>query len=235
MKEIKLPYFDERSTDIDMLVFHCSSEDSEAMIGVLQKLRLSAHYVIGVDGEIIRLVSEEKRAWHAGVSMWRGKENINHNSIGIEISSASMGQKPYNQKQIDSVVSLSKEIIVKYGIKPQNVVGHSDITPTRKPDPGKAFPWQYLAQSGVGLWYDLADADKVCENDVEVLLKGIGYDVSNLEASLCAFCRHFMPDKVDTVDDINELVKNPCGVNLVVDDELLRVIKACYWAYQKKV
>lgn len=143
---------------------------------------VSSHYLISANGTITQLVDESKRAWHAGKSSWKKNDQLNNYSIGIEIVNpgfSEIGQDPctenvniwnqenghqvsgsphlwysFTQAQIESVINLCKEIINRYDIKPENILGHSDIAPGRKVDPGPLFPWQELAQQGVGIWYD---------------------------------------------------------------------------------
>ena len=233
MRTKMLPYFNERPSKVSALVLHCSAHDTDDMIAVLQKEELSAHYVVGLNGDVVQLVPEEKRAWHAGISSWREFENLNHNSIGIEISSLSMGQEPYSEKQIKSVMELCQEIIKRHQIPARNVVGHSDIAPTRKPDPGVAFPWKLLAENGVGLWYDLQDAEKIAENNPKILLKRIGYNTENLPAAMTAFCRHFIPQEVEIKQDIHTLLQYPFNENFSPDEKYLPILKACCAAYQE--
>lgn len=232
MRKVYLPYFNERPAEIDTLVLHCSAHGADEMIKVLKEKELSAHYIVGLRGGVVALVPEEKRAWHAGISSWRGRENLNHNSVGIEISSLSMGQKAYSRRQINAVIELCRDIIARYGIKPQNIVGHSDIAPERKPDPGKAFPWKYLAENGIGLWYDIRDAEKVAENSISELLKGIGYDTQNLRAAECAFLRHFIPEAVPETT-VKNVLENPYAVDFCWKKEYLAVLKACFYVYSK--
>lgn len=229
-----LPFWDERPQNIDSLVLHCSSHQPEEMIKVLVAEKLSSHYIIGSNGQVFQLVPEEKRAWHAGVSCWRGVENLNHRSIGIELSSPSMGQDFYPTKQIQSLVSLCKDILRRNpAIEPQNIVAHSDIAPTRKPDPGIAFPWSELAQKGIGLWYDLADATKIKETDVAVLLSEIGYDTSNLSAASYAFCRHFAPQYVAKCSDIFYLIENVYPADFIFPPDAVPILQAVYHRYRK--
>lgn len=222
-----LPYFNERPAKISALVLHCSAYDSKDMIEVLEKEELSAHYVVGLNGDVTQLVPEEKRAWHAGISSWREFNNLNHNSIGIEISSMSMGQEPYSERQINSLIELCQGIIARHHIPVRNVVGHSDIAPTRKPDPGAAFPWQKLAGNGIGLWYDLNDAEKVKESNPEILLQKIGYNTENSAAAMCAFCRHFIPQEVAINPDIHDLLQHPYPEGFALDEKYLPILKAC--------
>ena len=230
-----IPYFDERPQQpqqIRALVLHCSAHRAAEMLEVLKERELSSHYIIDTDGTVFQAVSEKKRAWHAGNSRWRNMEMLNQYSVGIELSSFSLGQEEYSSAQIQSLIHLSRQIIRHYQIPAVNVVAHSDIAPTRKPDPGKAFPWQYLAQKGIGRWYNINDADKVTENDVQVLLQKIGYDVSNTAAAGYAFCRHFIPTLVADDPDIYHLVDNVYPDNFVFPEPYLPILKACAWSYR---
>lgn len=227
-----LPFWEEREgAPIEMLILHCSAHEPQEMIGVLTERKLSAHYIIGEYGQILQLVPEEKRAWHAGVSYWRGRKMLNRYSIGIELSSPSMGQEAYPAVQIKALSALCQQIMARYGIKAQNVLAHSDVAPTRKPDPGMAFPWQELAAKGIGLWYDLADAGKVAENDVAGLLTQIGYDTTDLAAASYAFCRHFAPQYVQKVDDIDALIDHVYPTDFTFPAECLPILQACAWKY----
>lgn len=116
--------------------------------------RVSAHYMIDEEGKVYALVDEIDRAWHAGQSYWRGRTNINDMSIGIELVNPGHehGYKVFPRPQLDSLVDLCKAIQKRHPIKPENVVGHSDISPTRKRDPGEKFNWRHLARNGIGLW-----------------------------------------------------------------------------------
>ena len=229
-----LPIFDERkSKRIDALVIHCCAYNANDMIEVMKERNVSSHYIIEENGSIFQLVSEKKRAWHAGLSSWRGRDNLNHCSIGIELQSSSMGQKDYSKKQLNSLAILAKQIISHYQIPLYNVVSHSDIAPTRKPDPGTAFPWKYMAQKGVGLWYDLADAVKVNENNVENLLRLIGYDTTDLSAASYAFCRHFIPQEIKRLATIDEVIENVYPREFALPEKYLPILKACAYKYAK--
>ena len=207
-----LPYYDERQTDINMLMFHCSAQNTSNMINVLNSLHLSCHYIIDTDGSITQVVEEHKRAWHAGLGSWRDiKSDLNSHSIGIELSHHSLGQDNYPHQQINSLIQLSQELIKRYSIKPQYIVGHSDTAPTRKPDPGMCFPWQELANAGIGLWYDIKNANKIKNNDILQLLSSIGYSTNTTEeqqASIYAFARHFLPELSNKEDNLQHLVDN---------------------------
>ncbi len=151
------------------LVFHYTAQDEEASMTSLQGEFVSAHYLIPENPVfqrdkpvVIQLVDEKKRAWHAGVSHWNGRTNLNDSSIGIEIVNRGYADDeqglrhwyPYNDSQIIALSKLAEDIIQRYNITPDNVVGHSDIAPLRKQDPGKLFPWKALAQMGIGAWPD---------------------------------------------------------------------------------
>lgn len=228
-----LPYFDERpnGAKVRALVLHCSAHPAKEMIAVLRERELSSHYIIDENGEVLQLVSEKQRAWHAGESRWRGMHMLNQYSVGIELSSPTLGQKEYAEPQIKSLIKLCRQIIRHYQIPAVNVVAHSDIAPTRKPDPGLAFPWHKLAQKGVGLWYDLNDADKIAENDAVKLLQTIGYDTTDSAAAAYAFCRHFLPQMIASDDDINRLIENVYPRDFVFPAPYLPVLKACAHKY----
>lgn len=238
MKKELSEYYDERDTQIDMLVLHCSAQTGTEMLKVLNELKLSVHYILDENGELIQCVPEEKRAWHAGKGYWRGSEaSLNSRSIGIEISSPSMGQEAYSEAQINKLIPFCKKIIHKYGIPAQNVVGHSDVAPLRKPDPGVGFPWKRLAKEGVGLWYQPRNAVKTEINDIAKLLAEIGYDTRDeraLEASAYAFCRHFLPQYVQKDADIYHLLENilPDNFNFMQEPKFVETLKAVAWSYQ---
>ncbi|MBR1915627.1 MAG: N-acetylmuramoyl-L-alanine amidase [Alphaproteobacteria bacterium] len=225
MRQIDLPYFDERNVKIDMIVIHCLAHDVKGAIESFHLHQVSSHYLIDEKGKIYQFVDDDKRAWHAGKSFWQRKENLNHNSIGIELCSKSFGQEAYPPAQISALIRLCQRLKRKYHIKKERILGHSDIAPTRKADPGKAFPWCYLARHGLGVWYDLKNAKKVENSDEKELLSQIGYDISNLNAAKWAFIRHFMGDIVP-VDTIKNLEEKPYPDQIDVDKEAyLSVLK----------
>lgn len=233
MIELNFPNFDERNGKIDTLVLHCLAYDVKEGMQTFVDNNVSSHYMIGYNAKIYRLVAEDKRAWHCGISYWKNRESLNHNSIGIEICSPTLGQEKYDQKQILALVRLCKKLIKKYHIKKTNVVAHSDIAPTRKPDPGKAFPWKYLAKHGIGLWYNIKNAEKVCDKTETEMLSEIGYNTSNLLAAKWAFCRHFLPQIVP-YDTIENLINKPVPemVEKLTDNALyLKTLKAVYYSY----
>ena len=150
------PNFDDRADQpIDMLVLHYTGmRSAHNAISRLcdAEAKVSSHYVVDEDGIIYQLVDEKSRAWHAGVASWRGNSNINQRSIGIEIVNPGhdYGYRPFPKAQMESVMQLSKDICERYCIASWNVIGHSDVAPERKQDPGELFDWKYLAQNGVG-------------------------------------------------------------------------------------
>lgn len=233
MYSFELPYFDERNAKINMIVIHCLAHNVQSAIDAFHRHRVSAHYLIDEKGKIYHLVADHKRAWHAGESFWQGQTSLNHNSIGIELCSPSLGQEPYPMRQISALIRLCKHLKRKYHIKKQNILGHSDIAPARKADPGKAFPWAYLARHNLGVWYNLKNAKKVALENPAELLQKIGYDTSNISASLWAFMRHFTADCIPT-DTIENLLSNPYPDTLKTDDmRLKQTLRAVFFEIQK--
>ena len=183
MRFFDLPYYDQRNSKIDMIVIHCLAHNVQSALDAFHHNQVSSHYLIDEKGKIYRLVSEHKRAWHAGESFWQEQKNLNQNSIGIELCSPSLGQEPYPMRQISALIRLCKHLKRKYHIKKSRILGHSDIAPARKPDPGKAFPWKYLARHNLGVWYNLKNAKKIALKTPEELLQKIGYDTSHRSAA----------------------------------------------------
>lgn len=203
MITLETPNFNDRKTDvIDMIVLHYTGTESlnDAITRLCRKkYEVSAHYLVAVNGDIYQMVAEEYRAWHAGVSYWRGETDINSRSIGIEIDNKGhdYGYNDYPDIQIASVVGLCKNLIEKYGIPPLNIVGHSDIAPSRKKDPGEKFPWHLLAMNGIGICPEIA-ADAVIPDDFDYIkaLNAIGYDITDIDATITAFKRRYVQDDV---------------------------------------
>jgi N-acetylmuramoyl-L-alanine amidase len=202
------PNFDERTLPITMLVMHYTGMQSgAAAIDWLAnpEARVSAHYVVHEDGQIVQMVREEQRAWHAGRSSWRGVTNINSASIGIEIVNPGheFGYRPFPEAQMDSVLRLAKAIVDRHGIIPANVVGHSDIAPARKQDPGELFDWALLARHGIATprpMKGLMDPPWT-DGGFMLALERYGYDISAAEAAVVAFQRRFRPELIDGVID----------------------------------
>ena len=200
--EKKIDHFNERidkgtgkPIEIDHLVLHCSCEPD--IENVLDRRGLSAHYVIHKDGTILQCVDESKRAYHAYPAFWDkvgGRENnMNAHSIGIEIENPTFGAATrYTKAALHSLIPLCQSIITRHHIPAHNVVGHSDINPVGKADPGAFFPWDELAQKGIGIFPN-GSGKKEESTNPEYLLKQIGYNTENIPAAMRAFQRHFMP------------------------------------------
>ena len=188
------PNFNRRPCPVDMLVMHYTGmRSAEAAIALLRDpvAELSAHYVVDEDGTIYALVDECQRAWHAGVSFWRGHTGLNDRSIGIEVVNPGheWGYRPFPEAQMRTVAALSLEILSRHPIPARNVVAHSDIAADRKQDPGELFPWARLAAQGVGVWTEDAAPPGNWREDLAV----IGYDIT-ARSVVTAFQRHFLPE-----------------------------------------
>ncbi len=205
------PNFDERPLDtpIDILLLHYTGmETGAAAVARLcdANARVSAHYTVDEDGTIFAHVPEECRAWHAGISYWAGARDINGRSIGIEIVNPGheFGYRSFPGAQIEAVIHLSREIVARHSIPPARVLGHSDVAPARKIDPGELFPWGALALAGVGLWPQTRKAR--LSVPFEDGLRAFGYglrpemDVA-ADVVIGAFQRHFRPLKIDGIAD----------------------------------
>ena len=198
------PNHDERSSPISMIVLHYTGmADAESAIDRLRdpEAKVSCHYLVAEDGTILRMVPEERRAWHAGRSHWRGVTDVNSASIGIEIVNPGhdLGYRPFPDEQMSALIPLVKEIVDRYGITRGNVVGHSDIAPARKRDPGELFPWHSLARLRLALprpTKNLMDPHWT-EGGFLLALERFGYDVEDPMAVIMAFQRRFRPELVD--------------------------------------
>ena len=198
-KDAPSPNQDDRPGPVDMLVLHYTGMRSAAE--AIDRLRdpaarVSSHYVVEEDGQVWRLVPEDRRAWHAGVSHWRGHTVLNDRSVGIEIVNPGheWGYRPFPALQMAAVCDLALGIVARHAIPPRNVVAHSDIAPDRKQDPGELFDWEGLASNGIGLW-TAADGPPV--QDVPAALAAIGYRTDlPLPLLLQAFQRHWLPGAV---------------------------------------
>ena len=202
------PNFDERTSPVSMIVLHYTGmEDAASAISWLAnpESKVSAHYVITEDGQVVRMVAEDKRAWHAGLSHWRGVTGVNSASVGIEIVNPghALGYRPFPDQQIDALIPLMQEIKDRHGITRGNIVGHSDIAPTRKQDPGELFPWGKLARLRLALPRPTKNLLDPGWGDAGFLLalERFGYDVTDPLAATVAFQRRFRPELIDgTVD-----------------------------------
>lgn len=193
---------------IDMLVLHYTGMQSAAE--ALDRLcdpaaRVSAHYLVEEDGAVWRLVPEDRRAFHAGLSSWEGERDLNFVSIGVEIVNPGhqWGYRPFPEPQMISVERLCRGILARHAIPPHRVVGHSDIAPARKTDPGELFDWRRLAGVGIGLWPEpiAPAASPVDRRRALGDLAAIGYCTDAEAAAIAAFQRRFRPARVDAALD----------------------------------
>ncbi|MFO1163382.1 MAG: N-acetylmuramoyl-L-alanine amidase [Reyranellaceae bacterium] len=207
--ELPSPNHAARSADaaIDILVLHYTELPLEESLAILRDgeraHRVSAHYVLDQDGTLYRLVPEDRVAWHAGQSHWRGREALNGTSIGIEIVNLHGDHHDYPTQQIAALIELCHDVVTRHpAIVPRNIVGHSDIAPKRKVDPGRRFPWATLARAGIGLW-PRGDGLSL-DGDVQSALQLFGYAPARevtADDIVAAFQRRFRPKVVDGVAD----------------------------------
>lgn len=191
ISRIASPNFDERRPNL-VIIHHTSDKTVEEALNTLTspERKVSAHYLIGRDGRIVQLVEESARAWHAGKSWWGGQTDMNSASLGIELDND--GHEPFADAQIDTLLALLADIRQRYGIPAANFIGHADVAPTRKGDPGVLFPWQRLAEQGFGLWCDAPLQPAPAGFDLDMALTAIGYDPATPAASRRAFRQHFV-------------------------------------------
>ncbi|MEL6857273.1 MAG: N-acetylmuramoyl-L-alanine amidase [Pseudomonadota bacterium] len=236
------PNFNDRKYPIDMLVLHYTGmETGQAALDRMcdPAAEVSAHYMVWEDGRIAQLVGEDKRAWHAGVSSWQGDEDLNSRSIGIEIVNGGHdwplsggALPPYPEVQIEAVIKLCQGILARWDIPQSRIVGHSDVAPARKDDPGEHFPWARCASAGIGLWppsnadpsnlpvdephligrgLGRGDAAEAVER-LQKMLSEIGYELAPTgrydeatEATVKAFQRRWLQDQVTGQADLKTL------------------------------
>lgn len=211
----------------DILLLHYTGmpEGEKALKWLCMEVsKVSCHYFVFEDGRIVQSVPESKRAWHAGVSSWKGEEDNNSRSIGIEISNPGHehGYVPFAEAQIEAVIKLSKDICRRNNILPERVLAHSDIAPSRKEDPGELFPWDRLHEAGIGHWvpeeplgdgrfFQLGEqGEPVAALQSMLALYGYGLEVNgNFDEKtrdvVAAFQRHFRQSKVDGVADASTI------------------------------
>jgi N-acetylmuramoyl-L-alanine amidase len=216
------PNFDERLSPPDMVVLHYTGmQTGEAALARLRDpdAEVSAHYMIEEDGRLFRLVPEERRAWHAGVSFWKGRTNLNQVSIGIELVNPGheFGYRPFPPAQIAVLADLLGDIRERWDVPDERILGHSDIAPDRKTDPGELFPWAALAAAGHGLWVEppASPGAPLGEGEegtgvfaLQAGLTRLGYDCApsgrfdaHTTSIVTAFQRHWRPSKVDGLAD----------------------------------
>ena len=222
------PNFNARPCLPDTLVLHYTGmkTGSEAVARLCDPdAQVSSHYVVTEDGQVLRLVAEERRAWHAGRSHWRGRSGLNDHSIGIEIVNPGheFGYCDFPEVQIEGVIGLIDAIRSRWDIEDRDIIGHSDTAPDRKQDPGEKFPWAQLAQAGHGLWTDtrleperakamgpalvLGD-DGIGVFTLQAGLGKLGYESlpggpfdAELQSLVTAFQRHWLPDMIGTASE----------------------------------
>ena len=184
------PSFDARRPNL-VVLHHTSDSTLDEALATLTapERKVSAHYLIGRDGQILQLVEEKDRAWHAGLSWWGGNTDINSTSIGIELDND--GEEAFANAQIDVLLALLAEIQQRYNIPRANFVGHADVAPGRKVDPSAWFPWRRLAEHGFGLWCDAPLPPAPEGFDLGLALAALGYSPVTPEASRRAFRLHF--------------------------------------------
>lgn len=223
----------QKNERVRFLVLHYTAVGDAESLRLLTQGEVSAHYLIpthpkkaGGKAIALQLVPEAQRAWHAGVSSWQGRNNLNDTSIGIEIVNLGFTEKmlgrtwyPYNESQIELIEQLTKDIVQRYNISPSDVVAHSDIAPLRKSDPGPLFPWKRLAEKGVGAWPDdatvakyIGGRDKKGAASVAVIqqaLAAYGYKIpqngqldTETRQVIKAFQMHFRPQDFSGVPDV---------------------------------
>ncbi len=207
VREAPSPNHDARVGSVRHLVLHYTGmrTGDEALARLRDPAsRVSSHYVVEEDGCVFRLVPEARRAWHAGVSYWRGETGLNDSSVGIEIVNPGheWGYRPFPVLQLAAVLELCLAVIGRLGIAARDVLAHSDIAPTRKQDPGELFPWAEFAAEGVGMF---PRGGGVAGGDTAALLGAIGYDVTDLAAAVAAFQRRYRPAAVTGVRDSETL------------------------------
>jgi len=203
-KVVESPNFNERQLPISMVVLHYTGMRTagEALARLCDvSSQVSAHYMIDEDGTVINLVPEEKRAWHAGRSYWRGITDVNSASIGIELVNPGheFGYRPFPEPQMDALLPLLADMMDRHDIPRANVVGHSDVAPARKVDPGEYFDWARLGELGLALEIPAAKMNLFYDNPgaFYLALERFGYEVVDGHAAIRAFQRRFRPEIID--------------------------------------
>jgi len=220
--EAASPNFDARVRPPDMILLHYTGMPTgEAAIARLRDpaAKVSAHYVVEEDGRVFALVPEERRAWHAGKSFWKGERDINGASVGVEIVNPGheFGYRPFPDVQVEAVIALVAEIRGRWSVPDARILGHADVAPDRKEDAGELFPWKRLAEAGHGLWAEPAPAPgpPLCEGEegtgvftLQAGLNRLGYESlpsGTYDAATAtivrAFQRHWRQERVDGVAD----------------------------------
>lgn len=186
----------------NFIIIHHTAQDSlqqTIKTFTLTRTQVSAHYVIADDGSVVQMLNDYMRAWHAGQGSWGKDTDINSSSIGIELDNN--GTEVFSEPQITSLMALLSKLQKEYNIPAQNIIGHSDIAPTRKNDPSVLFPWKILAENGFGIWKDDTLETAPADFNPEQGLRIIGYNTKSLSAAIMAFKRHFIQTEIDAVLD----------------------------------
>jgi N-acetylmuramoyl-L-alanine amidase len=221
---IRSASFAARTEAVDTLVLHYTALDLAQSLKVLREGAVSVHYVLAEDGTVYKLLEEHEVGWHAGLSMWRGRRNVNARSIGIEVVNLDGNVHGYPRAQVDALVALCRAILQRHpGIEARNVVGHSDIAPKRKVDPGRRFPWQRLAAAGIGLWPEGAVPEPVASPaGLQALLQACGYPPPH------AYGRNSASGANVYVPDADNPPPGVSGVQRVTTADLVRAFQLRY-------
>lgn len=203
-REAPSPNWNERALPVSMVVLHYTGMESAA--AALERMRdpeaqVSAHYMIDEDGTVTRLVPEDKRAWHAGKSYWRGITDVNSASVGIELVNPGheWGYRPFTEAQMEALIPLLAAVVRRHDIPLANVVGHSDVAPARKDDPGELFEWETLARYKLALPTPKPRISLIYDEPGAffLALERWGYDIADGRAALRAFQRRWRPRRID--------------------------------------
>jgi N-acetylmuramoyl-L-alanine amidase len=203
-REVPSPNWNERRLPVSMVVLHYTGMESAG--AALDRMcdpaaEVSAHYMIDEDGTVTGLVDEDKRAWHAGRSQWRGITDVNSASVGIELVNPGheWGYRPFPDAQVEALLPLLADIVNRHNVPRANVVGHSDVAPARKADPGELFPWEVLASHKLALPVPRLGMRLIYDNPGAffLALERFGYDITDEKAALIAFQRRFRPQRID--------------------------------------
>ncbi len=215
------PNYDARpaGAEIDILLLHYTGMTSaDAALSRLcdASARVSAHYLIDEDGAVFALVAEDSRAWHAGVARWAGQEDINGCSIGIELVNPGheFGYRRFPEAQMAALSELCRDVLCRHAIPAHRVLGHADVAPARKEDPGELFDWATLAAAGIGLWPTESQGKDL---SAAAALAGFGYDITGAGLAACAtaFQRHWRPENIDGLMDDECLARLAGLLNLI--------------------
>ena len=230
-REIYSPNFDSKPrkrNNIRFLIFHYSGmkEEKKAIRRLIKiQSEVSAHYFVKKNGEIIRMVPDLYKAWHAGISYWGKYRNLNKYSIGIEISNPGheFGYVNFSKKQIKSLIRLTKVLIKKYKIKKDYILGHSDVAPSRKKDPGEKFPWKTLCKNKIGIWHNLNNNKLISLRRKSASLKEKNLFMKNL----IKFGYSYKPKIINNKLPIKAFQRRfrPELINGNIDQECLLIIK----------